>query len=109
VGNAREFTDDNFESEVLKSSQPVLVDFWATWCSPCRQIAPVIDQLAGDYAGSVKVGKIDVDANQSIPMQYGIQNIPTLLLFKNGQVVERMMGVQPKSKLQAVLDAHKSA
>lgn len=105
MGAAAEFTADNFQSEVLESDQPVLVDFWATWCGPCRQIAPIIDQLAGDNS-TAKVGKLDVDAHQSLAMQYGVQSIPTLLLFKGGQVVERVMGVQPKSKLQELINKH---
>jgi thioredoxin 1 len=104
AGNVAEFNQTNFESDVLKSDQPVLVDFWATWCGPCRQIAPVIDQLADENAGKAKVGKVDVDANRDLAIKYGIQSIPTLLVFKQGQVVDKMMGVQSKNRLQQALD-----
>ncbi len=104
---AQEFNTDNFEAEVLKSDKPVLVDFWATWCGPCRQIAPVIDELANEN-DDAKVGKLDVDANQEIAVKYGISSIPALLLFKDGEIVERIAGVQPKSKLQQILDTHKA-
>ncbi len=105
MGSATAFTDANFETEVLKSSQPVLVDFWATWCGPCRQIAPIIDQLATENTAA-KVGKLDVDINQRTASQYGVESIPTLLLFKGGQVVERVIGAQPKSQLQKLIDRH---
>jgi thioredoxin 1 len=100
-----ELDDTNFESEVLQASGPVLVDFWAPWCGPCRMIAPVVEELAGEYAGSVKVGKLNVDVAPGAAQDYGVSSIPTLMLFKNGEVVERFVGVQPKSRLQEAIDA----
>ncbi len=107
AGNVHEFTDQNFDSEVLKSAQPVLVDFWAPWCGPCRQIAPMIDQLAGENLGSVKIGKVNIDDNPGAAQKYGVSSIPTLMLFKDGDVTERFVGVQPKARLQESLDASK--
>ena len=95
--------DGEFEKEVLKSDQPVLVDFWATWCAPCRAIAPAIDALATQYKGQLKVAKIDIDQNQDTPQQYGIRSIPTLLVFKGGKVVEQIVGAVPKAKLEDAL------
>lgn len=100
-----EFTDDNFQDEVLNSAGGVLVDFWAPWCGPCRQIAPLIDQLAEQYSGKVKIGKINIDENPNITQQYGIQSIPTLMLFKAGEVSERFMGMPPKAKLEGALES----
>ena len=89
-------TDENFQNEVLSSTEPVLVDFWATWCGPCRAIAPLIEELAGDFQGRAKVGKLDIDNNTNVPMQYNVRSIPTLLFFKNGKVVDQVVGVVPK-------------
>ena len=101
----KEFTDANFEAEVLKSDVPVLVDFWAEWCMPCRMIAPTIDELAEEYAGRVKVGKVDTDANRDTGFKYGISAIPTILLFKNGQVAQKFVGLTKKADFKAALDA----
>ena len=98
-------TDDNFESEVLHSDQPVLVDFWATWCGPCRTIAPTIEEIASDYDGKAKVVKLDVDSNPQTAMKYGIRSIPSLLFFKDGKPVDQMVGVVPKKVLAEKLDA----
>jgi len=102
---ALEITDANFEQEVLKSSKPVLVDFWATWCGPCRAIAPSIEELAKEYEGRAVVGKMDVDANDQIPAKYGIRNIPTVLFFKNGELADKMVGGAPKSSFEDKLKA----
>lgn len=102
-----ELSDKEFQSEVLQSPVPVLVDFWAPWCGPCRMIAPVVEELAGEYAGSVKVVKINIDDNPDAAMEYGVSSIPTLLIFKEGKVYDSMIGVQPKNRLQAALDAAK--
>jgi thioredoxin 1 len=105
--NVTEFTDGNFQDEVLDSQGPVLVDFWAPWCGPCRMIAPLVEELAQEYKGSVKIGKINIDVSPSAATQYGVSSIPTLMIFKGGEVVDRFVGVQPKSRLQAALDAAK--
>jgi thioredoxin 1 len=97
-------TDDTFNSEVLKSDIPVIVDFWATWCAPCRMIAPIIEQFATEYEGKVKVCKLDVDNNQNVAMNYGIRSIPTVLIFKNGVVVDTIVGAVPKKVLKERLD-----
>jgi thioredoxin 1 len=106
--NITEIDDGNFQREVLQSNTPVLVDFWAPWCGPCRQIAPVVEQLAGENAGSAKVVKLNVDIAQAAAQNYGVSSIPTLMVFKNGEVVDRFVGVQPKSRLQEALDAAKA-
>lgn len=107
MGNLIEFTDQNFEQEVLKSGVPVLVDFWAPWCGPCRMIAPVVEELAGEYAGSVKIGKLNIDESPNAAQQYGVASIPTLMIFKGGQPIDQVVGVQPKSRLQQKLDEAK--
>ena len=103
-----ELTEGNFENEVLQSSQPVLVDFWAPWCGPCRMIAPMVEELAAEYKGSVKVGKVNIDDAQRLAMDYSVSSIPTLMVFKGGQVVDRFVGVQPKNRLQQSLDRAKA-
>jgi thioredoxin 1 len=100
-----EFDDKNFDSEVLNADGPVLVDFWAPWCGPCRQIAPVSEQLAGENAGSIKIGKLNVDNAPNSAQSYGVSSIPTLMIFKGGEVVERLVGVQPKSRLQEAINS----
>jgi len=104
--NTLTFNDSTFDSEVINSDVPVLVDFWAEWCGPCRMMAPTIETVANEYAGKVKVGKIDVDANGQTAMRYNIRGIPTLLLFKDGRVVEQKVGAVGKSEVQKMLDAH---
>ena len=96
-------TDQNFQAEVLASEQPVLIDFWATWCGPCRAIAPAVEELAKEYKGKVKIGKMDIDAHQDTPAKYGVMSIPTLLLFKNGKVADQIVGAVPKSKLDQMI------
>jgi thioredoxin 1 len=107
MANVTEFSDTNFQDDVLKSDKPVLVDFWAPWCGPCRMIAPLVEELAKEYEGSVKIGKVNIDDNPSVAMNYGVNSIPTLMIFKGGQVVDRFVGVQPKSRLQQAIDAAK--
>lgn len=104
--NTLTFTDSNFDVDVLGSEVPVLVDFWAEWCGPCRMMSPTVDAIASDYAGKVKVGKLNVDDNGSTAMRYNIRGIPTLLLFKGGQIVEQRVGATGKPDLQKMLDAH---
>lgn len=99
-------TDENFDNEVLNSPQPVLVDFWATWCGPCRAIAPVIEELADEFAGKAKIAKLDVDGHPNSAAKFGIRSIPTLLVFKDGQVVDQIVGAVPKATLQDKINAH---
>ena len=101
-----EVTDSNFDQDVLKCETPVLVDFWATWCGPCRAIAPIVDELASTYSGRVKITKMDVDHNSATPMRYGVRGIPTLLVFKGGQVKEQIVGYVPKEQIQKAIDKH---
>jgi len=100
-------TDDSFEQDVLKSDVPVLVDFWAPWCAPCKIVAPIVEQLAGEYDGKIKVGKVNTDENQAVAAKYGIMSIPTLMIFKNGEPAEKIIGAQPKQaiteKIESVL------
>ncbi len=105
MANAITITDDSFQSEVVKSTIPVLVDFWAVWCGPCRMVAPIVDELAVEYEGRVKVGKVDVDSEQKIAADYGIRSIPTLLIFKNGELADQIVGAVPKKQLVEKLEA----
>jgi len=105
---ATEFTDSNFQDEVLNSSTPVLVDFWAVWCGPCRMIAPIVEELSSEYEGKAKIGKMNVDENRDVPMKYGIRSIPTLLIFKDGEVVDKLVGAVPKNSITSKLEAHMS-
>lgn len=104
--NVKELTDANFEADVLKSELPTLVDFWAVWCGPCKQIAPTVDALADLYVGKLNVAKMDVDHHQIVPQQYGVRSIPTLLIFKGGKVVGQLVGATPRAKLEAEIQKH---
>jgi thioredoxin 1 len=106
AGNVTEITDNNFEQEVLGSKVPVLVDFWAAWCAPCRMIAPVVEAVAKDYDGKAKIGKLNVDENNEISAKLGIKGIPTLILFKNGTEQERVVGATTKDNIARMLDKH---
>lgn len=103
-GKLLHVTDANFEEEILKSATPALVDFWAAWCGPCRTVGPVVEELAGEYNNKVKIAKLNVDDNKQTPSKYGVRGIPTLMLFKNGQVVDQIVGAVPKSKIKELLD-----
>ena len=102
---ALEITDATFDNIVLQSEKPVLVDFWAAWCGPCRMVGPIIDELSNDYDGKAIVGKVDVDSNQEFAAKYGVRNIPTVLLFKNGELVDRKVGVSPKQVYAQAIDS----
>jgi thioredoxin 1 len=104
MGNALEFTDANFQTEVLQSDKPVVVDFSATWCGPCRQLAPIIEDLASEYSGKVKVGKVDIDASQDVASRYGIMSVPTVMFFKGGKMVDTMVGVSAKGVYKSKID-----
>jgi len=103
-GNMLQITDDNFEEEVLKSDIPIMIDFWAAWCAPCFMIAPVVEELAEEYKGKIKFGKFNVDENPDTAAKYSIRGIPTLLFFKNGEVINQLVGVQPKASIKKLLD-----
>jgi thioredoxin 1 len=105
-GHVLEFTDANLEAEVLTAEVPVLVDFWAPWCGPCRMVAPVIEELAVVFAGKVKIGKMNTDENSNVASRYGIMSIPTILLFQNGQLVDRTVGAMPKKEFEKMLNSH---
>lgn len=106
AGNVAEFSDSNFQSDVLESDQPVLVDFWAPWCGPCKALTPTIEALADDFSGKVKIGKLNTDENRQAAINYQINSIPTLIVFKGGEPVERLMGGRPKDQLAEVLNRH---
>lgn len=103
---ALEITDSSFQETVLNSDKPVLVDFWAAWCGPCRMLGPIIEELSTEFEGKAVIGKVDVDNNQQVSVDYGIRNIPTMLIFKNGEVVDKIVGVAPKEQIAEKLKAH---
>ena len=108
AGNLLEFTDDTFEAEVLKSDLPVLVDFWAPWCGPCKMIMPLVEELADDYAGKVKIGKVNADDSGTTAAAFAVTGLPTLMLFSNGEVVDKLVGAPGKEHMAAMLDKHLS-
>ena len=107
MANLIELNESNFQAEVLQSDQPVLVDFWAPWCGPCRMIAPLVDELADEHVGSLKVAKLNIDDSPALASTYGVSSIPTVMIFKGGEVVDRFVGVQPKSRLQTAIEQAK--
>ena len=104
AGNMIDFTDQNFESEVLESDTPTMVDFWAEWCAPCKMIAPTVEELAAEYEGKIRIGKLNIDENPSTPIKFGIRGIPTLIIFKGGQPVEQIVGVKSKADLKTAIE-----
>ena len=104
MANVQEVTDQNFETEVLRADKPAIIDFWAEWCAPCRQIAPIISELAAEYGDRVKIVKMDIDKHPNTPGQFGIRAIPTILAFKNGQVVQQIQGARPKADFKKMVD-----
>ncbi|HOM16600.1 MAG TPA: thioredoxin [Thermoguttaceae bacterium] len=105
MSNITELNEENFQQEVLNSTTPVLVDFWAPWCGPCQRIAPVVEELAAENAGRLKVGKVNVDQSPQLAAEYGVNGIPTLMVFKNGEVIRSLIGLQPKARLQEAINA----
>jgi thioredoxin 1 len=108
MANVQEITDQNFDAEVLQAAEPVLVDFWAPWCGPCRQIAPLVEELAKENSGAVKVTKVNIDDSPQVAATYGVSSIPTIMIFKNGEVADRFVGVQPKKRLQDAIEQAKA-
>ena len=100
MGDILEVTDDSFDSEIIGSDMPAMVDFWAEWCGPCKMVGPVVEELANEYKGKIKIAKMDVDQNRDTPVKFGIRNIPTLILFKDGEVAKTIIGAQPKSSIE---------